>query len=234
MSDTSITFVKFVGQFGGLINSIIAVLAAVAVLLFMAGLMRYVFNISGDTKKVQEGKGLIGWGLLALFVLFCIGGILNFFAYDFFGKTVYKSGTVPTADSADPDRAFIFEQEDGVQADDPDEAFDFSDGGVFPGNNVFPGNAVLPGNAIQTGDGAQTDTCAYNAQGQYVCSGFSNDCVLDNRLVPHGSSAVFYSSQSVEPPYECSVVAQTRTCNNGVLSGHPDYRFAYCSNMGGI
>ena len=83
-------FADFVKQFASIFNGIIAVLAAVAVLIFMWGLTRYMFNIAGDTKKVKDGRNLILWGLVAIFVLFALGGILNFFAVDFFGKTVYK------------------------------------------------------------------------------------------------------------------------------------------------
>lgn len=55
----------------------------------------------------------------------------------------------------------------------------------------------------------------------------SQSCRLpDGSLIPHGSSRTLYSSQS--PAGACSTVAQTRTCDNGVLGGSMSYQFLTC------
>lgn len=221
MTSTLIDFTKAISP---LLNGTIAMLAAVALLVFMVGLMRYVFN-SGDAKKAQEGPKLIMWGLLALFVLFAMGGILNFFASDFFGKTVFKEGS---SQAPSPENAFLEDAWVGAgEGTDPDEAFDFSEEGFdFSGGGVSSGDGIITGDAVDEGE------CGYNANGQYVCEEFYNDCVLDEKLVRHGSSAVFYLSRTVEAPLQCNAVAQTRSCDNGVFSGSKDYKYAYCTTAG--
>ena len=163
------TFSQFIYQFSPIVNGIIALLSGVAILVFMAGLARYIFNISGDTKKIQEGKELILWGLISLFILFALGGILNFFAVDFFGKTVSSGGSSaqpPAAPAGSPDAGFNFSSP-GVQTDSG--GVDLSTGGVAPGEGVSPGGGIQEGNGIQGGPGVQTATSGSAFQfGGYV------------------------------------------------------------------
>lgn len=60
----------------GLINGIIPVVAGIAIVVFFWGLVRYIYS-AGDERVHANGKELITWGLLALFVLFSIWGILG-------------------------------------------------------------------------------------------------------------------------------------------------------------
>ena len=44
---------------------------------FFYGLVKFIWN-SGDAKKREEGKGIMTWGVIAMFVLVTIWGIIGF------------------------------------------------------------------------------------------------------------------------------------------------------------
>lgn len=56
------------------------------------------------------------------------------------------------------------------------------------------------------------------------------DCTFDGQTVPHGDSVYAYSSATVSCGNSCTSVRQTRTCNNGTLSG--SYTNPSCSVTG--
>lgn len=62
--------------FISLIDSIITVLFALAVLGFFWGLAKYMLSVQ-DSAKIEEGRKLMIWGIIALFVMFSIFGILR-------------------------------------------------------------------------------------------------------------------------------------------------------------
>jgi len=61
-----------------IIKMLIVLAAAVALLAFFWGLARFIFK-SGDEKAVEEGKRIMKWGLVALFVMVSVWGIIGFF-----------------------------------------------------------------------------------------------------------------------------------------------------------
>ena len=63
----------------GLINPLIGVLVGAALLVFFWGLARFIFRLGGDEKAVEEGKRIMKWGLIALFVMVSVRGIIGFF-----------------------------------------------------------------------------------------------------------------------------------------------------------
>ncbi|KKT80648.1 MAG: hypothetical protein UW76_C0010G0011 [Parcubacteria group bacterium GW2011_GWF2_44_8b] len=63
---------------GGLINPIIAILVGVALLAFFWGLAKFIFRVGGDEKAVEEGKRIMKCGLIALFVMVSVWGIVKF------------------------------------------------------------------------------------------------------------------------------------------------------------
>ncbi|OHB17896.1 MAG: hypothetical protein A2544_01390 [Candidatus Zambryskibacteria bacterium RIFOXYD2_FULL_43_10] len=63
---------------GGLINPLIVILVGVALLVFFWGLAKFIFRVGGDEKAVEGGKRLMIWGLLALFVMISVWGIIRF------------------------------------------------------------------------------------------------------------------------------------------------------------
>jgi hypothetical protein len=77
MEDTR-TFMDIVNIFIDLILMTIPVVASLALLVFFWGLVKFIWNVSGDEKAITEGKSLMIWGIIALFVLVSIWGILRF------------------------------------------------------------------------------------------------------------------------------------------------------------
>jgi len=56
------------------------------------------------------------------------------------------------------------------------------------------------------------------------------DCIIGDITIAHGESRVFYSQESVSYGTTCASVRETRTCNNGVLSG--SYQYSTCEVTG--
>lgn len=54
-------------------------------------------------------------------------------------------------------------------------------------------------------------------------TGSAQSCLFDGRTIAHGDSITGYTSSAVPFGQVCSTVAETRTCNNGVLSGSAQY-----------
>ncbi|MEK7461778.1 MAG: hypothetical protein AAB586_01775 [Patescibacteria group bacterium] len=63
---------------GGLLNPLIVVLVAAALLVFFWGLVKFIFRVGGDENAVEGGKRLMIWGLIALFVMISVWGIIRF------------------------------------------------------------------------------------------------------------------------------------------------------------
>lgn len=63
---------------GGLINTAIGVVVALALLAFFWGLAKFIFKVGGDEKAEDEGKRIMKWGLVALFVMVSVWGIVRF------------------------------------------------------------------------------------------------------------------------------------------------------------
>ncbi len=59
-----------------LINLAIPVLIGASVLVFIWGLFIYMTNV-GDEEKQKEGKSIMIWGVIALFVMFSVFGLVN-------------------------------------------------------------------------------------------------------------------------------------------------------------
>ena len=69
-------FPSLVGVLVGYISQITLILMGVALLVFFAGVARYISN-RGDKSALEEGKRTIGYGVVALFVLASLFGILT-------------------------------------------------------------------------------------------------------------------------------------------------------------
>jgi hypothetical protein len=66
--------------FVNLIRLLIPLVIALTLLSFMWGLAKFIGK-AGDSKSHEEGKNLMKWGLVGLFVMLSLFGILRF-AYD--------------------------------------------------------------------------------------------------------------------------------------------------------
>ncbi|TAL49573.1 hypothetical protein EPN83_00300 [Patescibacteria group bacterium] len=69
------------------INTILFILASATLLVFFWGVAKFVLA-AGDEKKIGEGKELMKWGIIALFVMFSVWGILQLFYSDLFGGRI--------------------------------------------------------------------------------------------------------------------------------------------------
>jgi len=78
------TFADLVKEFVGLVNIVIPVLFSLALVLFLWGGVRYIYK-AGDAKGKSEERSALGWGLLALFILFSIWGIIRLLEEAFLG-----------------------------------------------------------------------------------------------------------------------------------------------------
>jgi hypothetical protein len=70
------TFAQLVGQLVSFINTLIGVLASVALVVFLWGLLRFLYR-SGDTHAKSSEKQMLTWGLVTLFVLVSVMGIVK-------------------------------------------------------------------------------------------------------------------------------------------------------------
>ena len=72
------TFADIIEIFLNLIEMLIPIMAGLALLVFFWGLAKFIMNVSGDEKAVSEGKDLMIWGVIALFLMVSIWGIIAF------------------------------------------------------------------------------------------------------------------------------------------------------------
>ena len=85
---------NIVGQFGNIIQMLIPIAFALALLFFFYGLARFILA-AGDEEKREQGKSIMIWGIVALFVMASIWGIVRFIG-DAFGVNQGDTVSVPT------------------------------------------------------------------------------------------------------------------------------------------
>lgn len=66
-----------VSEVGETVNNITGLLSAVALLVFIWGLVKFIAK-AGNEQAREEGKKVMVWGIVAIFVLFSIWGIIGF------------------------------------------------------------------------------------------------------------------------------------------------------------
>lgn len=69
------------------VNQIVLILVAGSLLVFVWGIAKFILS-AGDEKKVAEGKTLMFWGVVALFVMVSVWGIIQLFYSDLFGGSI--------------------------------------------------------------------------------------------------------------------------------------------------
>ena len=70
-------FKSLIGVFLDLIATAMPVLGGIALLVFFWGLAKFIKN-AGDVGKHQEGKDLMIWGVVALFIMVTLWGLIGF------------------------------------------------------------------------------------------------------------------------------------------------------------
>jgi Type IV secretion system pilin len=71
-------FCTWVSAIIGLLNPLIGIASAIALVIFFWGLLRYVYA-AGNSEAHTKGKEMIVWGLLSIFIIFSLWGIIVFF-----------------------------------------------------------------------------------------------------------------------------------------------------------
>lgn len=74
---------SFVRDLGDIVDLLIPIAFAAAVLFFFWGLAKYILS-AGDTEKREQGRNIMIWGVIALFVMASVWGLVAFIG-DFFG-----------------------------------------------------------------------------------------------------------------------------------------------------
>ena len=64
-------------SFGDLVRVALPIVVALALLAFFWGLAKFIFA-SGDEDKRDDGKRIMIWGIVALFVMVSVWGLVNF------------------------------------------------------------------------------------------------------------------------------------------------------------
>lgn len=77
VSAQSVTsFKTFVAEVVKLINSLIPIVFGIALIVFFWGIAVFILN-SGDVQKRDDGKKIMVWGIIALFVMVSVWGIVR-------------------------------------------------------------------------------------------------------------------------------------------------------------
>jgi hypothetical protein len=70
------TLQSLIASVQGIVNSLIPILFAVGVLVFFWGIVRYIFAAGNEGAKA-EGKQVMIWGVIALFVMSAVWGLVT-------------------------------------------------------------------------------------------------------------------------------------------------------------
>lgn len=62
--------------FGRLLDQTIVLLVGIALLVFFWGLTKFLYK--GSEKAIEEGKNIMVWGVIALFVMVSVWGLVGF------------------------------------------------------------------------------------------------------------------------------------------------------------
>jgi len=69
-------FQDLINRMVNLISLMVPVLISLAVLIFLYGVMTYIWN-GGNQAKREEGRNFIIWGIIGLFVMVSVWGLVN-------------------------------------------------------------------------------------------------------------------------------------------------------------
>lgn len=92
--DTGSGIGKILNTLGGLINFAMPIVVALALLAFFWGLAIYIFNFSGKDDDKKKGRDIMVYGVIVLFVMLSIWGIVNILR-ETFDLTSSQAITVP-------------------------------------------------------------------------------------------------------------------------------------------
>lgn len=68
----------------GILGQLVAIIIALALVFFLWGVAKFILN-AGDPAERAKGKQVMVWGIIALFVMVSVWGIVNFMQDAIFG-----------------------------------------------------------------------------------------------------------------------------------------------------
>ena len=89
-ANTSGDLTGVINVIGGLISLVTPIVVALALLYFFWGLAKFILSTGGG-KEQEEAKGIMLWGIIALFVMVSIWGIIRVVSATFLGGVNYDS-----------------------------------------------------------------------------------------------------------------------------------------------
>lgn len=81
------TFRELINVILEIINDLVRLVMVLALLFFLINVFKLVFA-GGDTKKIEEAKSFMIYGIIALFVMVSVWGFVNILVKTFFGTAL--------------------------------------------------------------------------------------------------------------------------------------------------
>lgn len=72
----------------GFLSSLLPLLAGFAVVVFFWGLITYIWKAADSSEAHERGRRLMLWGIIALFVMMSIWGLVELLQLTLFGRTL--------------------------------------------------------------------------------------------------------------------------------------------------
>jgi len=82
-------------SFGNLVSAALPIVVGIALLGFFYGLAMFIFNAGKDEAKRAEGRSIMIYGIIGLFVMVSVWGLVNFVGSAFGINRGETSGTIP-------------------------------------------------------------------------------------------------------------------------------------------
>jgi len=126
-----------------LVYATVPVLVALALLFFFWGMAQWILNMA-DTEKHKEGKQRMIWGLVALFVIGSVGGLILILQNTFFGTAAqYGNSNFGNIDGTNVSSENILNPLDGSRFDDiPSGGEPPIDGGIGDSFRIIGGGST--------------------------------------------------------------------------------------------
>jgi hypothetical protein len=86
---------NLLGQFDQVIRFSLTLIAGIALLVFFWGLVKFIFAAGSEEAK-DQGKRIMIWGVVALFVMISVWGLVAFLQVAFLGGTSFPTPQIPT------------------------------------------------------------------------------------------------------------------------------------------
>ncbi len=80
------TYSDLVGLFIRIINLVIPIVIGIAITGFLYGVLKYILSLRNEEEK-RSGREIMLWGIIALFLMFSVWGILRILTNTFLGGT---------------------------------------------------------------------------------------------------------------------------------------------------